>query len=169
MTYRGKYRCSAPLKYTGDLHNIVYRSMWERQCFKWLDNNPSVKSWSSEEVVVPYFFELDKKTHRYFVDLKYTTVEGKTFLIEVKPAKETSTPKRAPSGAPTARFVTEAATYVKNQNKWAAARAYAAERGWEFEIWTEHTLQALGIQPKQTLRVKSLRGAKKSPTLKKPG
>ena len=39
-------------------------------------------------------------------------------------------------------------TYVKNQNKWDAANEYAKDRGFEFQIWTEHTLQKMGILPK---------------------
>ena len=41
-------------------------------------------------------------------------------------------------------------TYVKNQCKWKAAEQYAKERGWVFAIWTEHTLTAMGIMPKQS-------------------
>lgn len=145
MTYQGKYKVINPAKYKGDPSNVIYRSMWERYCFKWLDTNPNIKEWSSEEVVVPYFFEVDKKYHRYFVDLKYTTIDGKTFLIEVKPDKQT----RAPVGKKrTKQYVNEAVTYVQNQCKWQAATTYAKDRGWVFQVWTEHTLYDLGIMPK---------------------
>jgi hypothetical protein len=41
-------------------------------------------------------------------------------------------------------------TYVKNMNKWSAAQSYAADRGWEFQIWTEIQLTEMGIMPKQS-------------------
>jgi len=46
--YKGKYKVKHPSKYEGDFNNVVYRSMWERQAFKWLDETPSVIGWSSE-------------------------------------------------------------------------------------------------------------------------
>jgi len=33
-------------------------------------------------------------------------------------------------------------------NKWEAANKFAKDRGWEFQIWTEHTLRSNGIMPK---------------------
>ena len=46
-------------------------------------------------------------------------------------------------------------------NKWKAARKVAQDNGWEFQIWTENTLDSLGIRPK----VKAL---KPLPKMKKP-
>ena len=60
MTYKGKYRPTNISKYKGDPTNVIYRSGWERYCFSWLDNNPNIKEWSSEEVVVPYYYDVDK-------------------------------------------------------------------------------------------------------------
>ena len=77
-TYKGRYKVKNTKKYKGDYMNVVFRSMWERHCFRWCDENPKVESWSSEEVVVPYFYEVDKRYHRYFLDLKITFKEGKT-------------------------------------------------------------------------------------------
>lgn len=152
MTYKGKYKPKHPSKYKGDFTNIVYRSMWERHCFKWCDENPAVKSWSSEEVVIPYFYEVDKKYHRYFMDLKITFKNGQTILVEIKPDKETKPPEF--KGRKTKRYINEGLTYVKNMNKWAAAQNYAADRGWGFQIWTEHTLEQMGIKPKSTKALK---------------
>ena len=154
MTYKGRYKVINPHKYKGDASNVIYRSMWERHCFRWLDNNPQIKEWSSEEVVIPYFFDVDKSYHRYFVDLKYVTNEGVTFLIEIKPDKET----KVPTGQrKTKRYITEAVTYVKNQCKWKAASEYAKDHGWHFQIWTEHTLQQMGIMTKPLKPLKPLK------------
>ena len=82
MAYSGRYKVKNRSKYKGDPDKVVFRSMWERHCFKWCDNNPEVKGWSSEETVIPYFYEVDKKYHRYFMDLKIIYKSGKTTLVE---------------------------------------------------------------------------------------
>ena len=64
-TYKGRYKVKNTKKYKGDYANVIFRSLWERNCFRWCDENPKVASWSSEEVVVPYFYEVDKRYHRY--------------------------------------------------------------------------------------------------------
>ena len=112
--------------------------------FKWLDEQKFIASWSSEEVIVPYRCKTDGLMHRYFVDVKLTFTDGRTLLVEVKPAKETA-PPRKPSRK-TAKYITEVMTYAKNISKWEAAAEYAADRGWTFEIWTEDTLRKLGIK-----------------------
>jgi hypothetical protein len=144
MTYKGKFSPHNPSKYKGDPTNIVYRSLWERQLFRWLDEQSFVESWSSEETIIPYRCRTDNKVHRYFVDVKMTFVDGRTFLIEVKPEKETKAPQSR--GRKTRRFINEVMTYAKNTSKWEAANQYAADRGWKFEIWTEETLKRLGIK-----------------------
>ena len=77
MAYSGKYKVKNRSKYSGDPDTVIYRSSWEKAVFNWCDNEPTVKSWSSEEVVVPYYWDIDKKYHRYFVDLKVTFTNGK--------------------------------------------------------------------------------------------
>jgi hypothetical protein len=151
MAYSGKYKVKNKSKYQGDPSNVVYRSMWEKWAFKWCDESSQVKQWSSEEVVIPYLYEVDKKYHRYFMDLKIVYESGKTVLVEIKPEVQT----KPPTGARrTKRYITEGYTYVKNINKWEAAKEYAADRGWHFEIWTEKTLEAKGIKPKSTKPLK---------------
>ena len=79
MVYSGRYIVKNKDKYNGDFDNVVYRSLWEKSVFSWCDANPKVKKWSSEEVVVPYYYEVDKKYHRYFVDMKITYDDNTTF------------------------------------------------------------------------------------------
>lgn len=147
MAYSGKYIVKHRSKYRGDPDKVVYRSMWERHAFVWCDNNSKIRSWCSEEVVVPYFWDIDKKYHRYFMDLKITYKDGRTVLVEIKPDKETKPPKKPDRSR---RYINESMTYVKNMNKWSAAQSYAADRGWEFQIWTEIQLTEMGIMPKQS-------------------
>jgi hypothetical protein len=74
MAYKGKFRPKHPKKYRGDPTKIIYRSLWERNCMRYFDDNPNVLKWSSEEVIVPYKSPLDGRYHRYFPD----------FLIRIK-------------------------------------------------------------------------------------
>ena len=158
MAYSGRYKVKNRKKYKGDADNVVFRSMWERHCFKWCDENPNIKSWSSEEVVIPYFYDVDKKYHRYFMDLKITFKDGKTILVEIKPEKETQPPKRPDKSK---RYINEAMTYVKNMNKWEAASKFAKDNNWGFQIWTEKTLTKMGIMPKQIKPLKPLKPIRK--------
>ena len=145
MAYSGRYKVKNPKKYRGDITNVVYRSLWERSVFGWCDTNPEVKYWASEETVIPYFYDVDKKYHRYFVDVKITYSNNKTVLVEIKPEVQTSPPTGQKR---TKKYISESYTYIKNVNKWEAAKSYARDRGWEFEIWTEKTLQEMKLLSK---------------------
>ena len=144
MSYSGRYSVKNVLKYDGDISRVFYRSLWERQVFKWCDVNTQIAKWCSEEVVIPYRCKTDNKIHRYFVDLKIKLVNGTTHLVEIKPKKEISPPVK-PSRQ-TKRYINEVMTYVKNKSKWEAAEEYCMSRGWQFSIWTEETIKNLGIK-----------------------
>jgi len=125
--------------------------------FIWCDKTPEIIEWSSEEVVIPYVYDIDKKYHRYFMDLKIKTKDGKVRLVEIKPKRQTAPPAR--KNTRTKQYMSESLTYVKNQNKWNAAEKFAKDNGWTFEIWTEDTLKEMGIlksltRKKRTSRVK---------------
>ena len=144
MAYRGKYKLTKPEKYAGNPNNIVYRSMWERQAFKWCEKNPKVKLWNSEEVVVPYKSSIDKKLHRYFVDLLIQMDNKEVYLIEIKPKNQTVPPKKR--SRKTKKYIREVMEYAKNNDKWQAATEFAEHNGWKFQVWTEETLKNLGIK-----------------------
>jgi hypothetical protein len=143
MTYKGRYRVKNPHKYKGDPTKIIFRSLWERQVFRFCDNTRDILKWSSEEIVIPYRCKTDNRIHRYFPDVYIETPKG-TFLIEIKPDKETKPPKEPQRK--TKRYINEVMTYVKNTSKWEMAESYCADRGWKFEIWTEKTLKKMGIK-----------------------
>ena len=144
MSYKGRFKITKPEKYLGDYTKVVYRSLWERQCFKWCEGNPKVKAWNSEEVVVPYLSRHDNKMHRYFVDLLVEMTNGEVYLIEIKPKIQTKPPVKPKRK--TKRYINEVVTYVKNQDKWESANKFAEHKGWKFQIWTEDTLKNLGIK-----------------------
>lgn len=142
--YSGKFKPTNIGKYQGAYDCITYRSLWERQVFRWCDMNTNVIKWSSEEIIVPYLCKSDGKYHRYYVDLLITFSNGKTYLIEIKPKSQTIPPKKP--ARQSKKFLTEVMTYVKNQSKWHAAEIFANQRGWEFQVWTEDNLTNFGIK-----------------------
>lgn len=146
MFHKRKFIPTNPEKYAGDVSNIIMRSSWETRFAAWCDKNPSIIKWSSEETVVPYRCPTDDKVHRYFIDFKIQvrTREGllKTYLIEVKPSKQTIPPVYP--GKRTQKYLAESVTFIKNQAKWKAATEYAKDRNWEFKIITEHELGIKG-------------------------
>ena len=144
MAYKGKFTPKHPEKYVGDVKGIVYRSLWERNTFRWIDANDSIVAWNSEEVVIPYICGTDNKLHKYYMDLWFKTAEGKTYIVEIKPKGQTQPPK-SPKRK-TRRYIKESLTYVKNQSKWKAASEFAADNGLTFQVWTEDTLKAMGIK-----------------------
>ena len=140
-TYKGTFRPTVPDKYKGDVNNIIYRSSWERRVMNWLDTHPEVIWWASEEIVIPYINPIDNKKHRYFPDFiaKMKRKDGSvmTYVIEVKPDAQTRMPTQKRK---TKRFITEAATYAINQEKWRAADKFCQEHGWQFIVVTEKHL-----------------------------
>ncbi len=144
MSYKGRYTIKKPEKYAGDPSKVIYRSLWERNAFRWCENNPKIVRWNSEDVVIPYVYSVDKSLHRYYVDLLIEMDNGKIFLVEIKPKKETAPPKKPKRK--TKRYVNEQLTYIKNNDKWEAANKFAEKVGWEFQVWTEETLKNIGIK-----------------------
>lgn len=150
MAYSGTFKPKYTQKYKGDHTKIVFRSLWELKMMRYLDRHPEIVEWSSEETVVQYFSPIDGKKHRYFPDFmcKKRLQDGThhTYMIEVKPAKETVAPDptgvkyRTKTGKPTRRFLNEVKTWGVNSAKWAAAEAYCHGRGWKFLIFTEKEL-----------------------------
>ena len=145
MSYSGKFSPTNPNKYNGDHTKIVFRSSWELSFMRWLDMNPDVDTWVSEETVIPYISPVDDRQHRYFVDFKVKFKNGKVLLIEIKPDHQTKKPV-AKKGKKRSTLLLEAQTYGVNWAKWKAAERYAEARGWKFAVFTEHTLKGLGIK-----------------------
>jgi hypothetical protein len=139
---KSKYKPSYPQKYKGDSNNIICRSSWERKFCRWCDLNESVLEWGSEEFSIPYLSPLDGRIHKYYPDfiIKVQEQSGKikTYVIEVKPKKQTAPPKQ--KSRVTKSYIYEAKTYAVNQAKWKAAVEWCADRLLEFKIITEEEL-----------------------------
>jgi len=143
MAYKfkqGYYTPKNPEKYKGNLAKIVYRSSWEQTFNSFLDNNPNVLGWASEEIVIPYIKPTDNKVHRYFPDywMMYQNKDGDIIqeIIEVKPSIQVRKPR---SRKPKTRLI-EDVTYAINNAKWEAATKWCEARGMLFRILTEKDL-----------------------------
>ena len=135
------YKPNHPKKYKGDYHNIICRSSWERKFCSWCDLNENVLEWGSEEFWIPYRAP-DGRVRRYFPDfiikVKESTGELKTYVIEVKPRKQTKPPIKKKKV--TKSYIYEMKTYSINQAKWKAAHEWCKDRKIEFKIITEKEL-----------------------------
>lgn len=146
MAYSGAFRPKNSNKYKGEISKIHYRSNWEKFFMNYCDTNPKIISWSSEEVVIPYFSEADGKKRRYFMDFWLRYDNGQEFYIEVKPYKETQPPSKPAllTASAKRKFMNEIYTFQVNTDKWKAAKRVADNRGIKFRVLTEHGLKKLG-------------------------
>ena len=136
------FKPSHPRKYKGDARNINCRSSWERRFCNWCDINESILEWGSEEFWIPYLSPIDNRTHRYFPDfiikVKESTGVIKTYVIEVKPKRQTKPPIKKKRVSKS--YIYEMKTYSVNQAKWKAADEWCKDRKIEFKIITENEL-----------------------------
>ena len=139
-SYKGKYKPKNPKKYKGDPNNITYRSSWELQMMAYLDKNPDIVWWASEEMAIPYRSPIDGKRHRYFPDFIIKTTNGEVVMIEVKPASQSRPPEK--KSRVTKKYLNEIKTWGINQAKWKAAQEYCKDRKWKFQVVTEDHLFA---------------------------
>ena len=151
---QGKFVPRNPEKYRGNLDKITFRSSWELEYNRFLDNNTSILEWSSEEIAIPYVKPTTKRVHRYFPDywVKYRNKSGQIIqeIIEVKPAKEAYNAifliehdfrvmPQSKSKNPKTRTYEQLTTLV-NAAKWKAALDFCHKYGMKFRVVTEHQL-----------------------------
>ena len=106
------------------------------------DIGENILQWSAEEVVIPYRSPIDGRLHRYFPDLKIKikTPKGiETWVIEIKPSKETKAPKV--QKRKTKGYLNAVETWGRNSSKWKAAETFCEERKYSFMIFTEKELK----------------------------
>ena len=122
------------------------RSSWETRVFNWCDLNDNVLEWGSEVIKVPYIFDADKKLHNYIPDiwcrLKNNNNEINTYILEIKPIKQTTPPKEPKNKTKKAlrNYNYAKLEFLKNKNKWFYARQFCEGRDWKFRIISENTI-----------------------------
>lgn len=140
MAYKTKYIPENPHKYLGNPNNIVCRSNWERKFCKYLDKNDNIIRWSSEELKIPYVSTIDKQMHHYYPDFVFEAKKEEqieTYVIEIKPKKQTIAPKPKKNKR---AYLNECITYETNVCKWTAAQKFCNSQGWIFKILTEENI-----------------------------
>jgi hypothetical protein len=141
---QGYYSPTNPEKYKGDVNNIRFLSGWELSVCQYLDNSPSVISWQSEEIQIPYYNPIKKRMAIYLVDfaIEVKTSSGKVekFLLEIKPLSQTLPPCPASSHKHKKAKLYEMSTWLINSAKWRAASQFAKANGFQFKIITEKQL-----------------------------
>lgn len=147
---QGYFKPVYPEKYIGSIP-IIYRSSWERKFMIWCDTNPKIIKWSSESIEIKYFLKKDNSIHRYYPDFWFMSQQEdgstKKFLVEIKPKSHLQKPewpkKQTQNAIKSFNFLAE--QYLKNIDKYSAAKQYCQQQGWEFIIITEDTLNRNGL------------------------
>lgn len=115
---------------------VICRSEWERKFAEWCDKNPEIESWSSESLSIRYYDPTSRRRRNYYPDF-VLRIKGEIYIVEIKPYKETRTPKI--TGKKKSTLLTEIKRYKNNLAKWEAAISYCQRRGFKFKIITEKT------------------------------
>jgi hypothetical protein len=131
---QGYYTVLNPEKYVGN-GTPKYRSGWELTFMRFCDNHPSVVSWASENVRIPYKNPFTGKDTFYVPDffVVYQNASGrKAELVEIKP--------KAQAVMELARSQQEKAAVALNMVKWNAARIWCKRMGATFRVLTEEDI-----------------------------
>lgn len=131
----GVYTPMNPEKYKGS-HAPRYRSSWELQFMRMCDKHPSVVSWASESIKIPYHNPVTRKNSMYTPDflIVYEDKNGnrKQELIEIKPNKHTHLTE--------AKSIYDKIQLAINAAKWKAAASFCKKHGLTFRVINENQI-----------------------------
>ena len=137
---QGYFTPKHPEKYVGNVNKIRYMSSWELQTNNFLDGNPNVLQWASEEIAIQYIKPTDNRIHKYYPDywVKYVNNAGQVVqeILEIKPAQQC---KQSRSRNPKTRLY-ESLTFAVNTAKWEAAQKWCKDHGMVFRLVTETSI-----------------------------
>lgn len=127
---QGEYILKNPQKYQGE-YPVYYRSSWERTVIRNFDEHPSVISWASESIKIPYKHPLRNGNIAWYIPdflVQYQDKNGSiiTELIEVKPLKETVLER--------AKTANDKLKVAVNMAKWTAAKAFCKTNNIKFRV-----------------------------------
>jgi hypothetical protein len=103
---------------------IPYRSGYELDVYKCLEEINSVRRYEAEPFPIPYLH--NGKQANYLPDLLVEFTDGRIEIWEIKPSSQT--------------------TYKINESKWNAAARYCEKRNWKFVVKTEKGIKLLKEQ-----------------------
>jgi sarcosine oxidase delta subunit len=149
---QGFFKPNNPEKYVGNVADIVFRSSYELEFLRRIDNNPDVLKYTSETIKIKYYNPLKQRWARYFVDIFMEVMEnGKRvkYLVEIKPVNQITQPKHT-KHKKFQTYLTEMATYSVNQAKWQAAKKWCDQHGCKFVVVTRdpktHQFRTINIE-----------------------
>lgn len=142
---QGYFNPQFPEKYTGQ-KPIIFRSSWERKFMIWCDTSEKIVLWSSEPIVIPYWSKMENRSRNYYPDFYFKALQYdgtyKEYLVEIKPKAQIIRPqppkKNSKKALESYKFLAE--QYLKNMDKYTAAKEYCAHRNWNFIVLTEDTI-----------------------------
>lgn len=141
---QSKFTMKNPGKYAGN-RTPYARSSWEFVFMKMLDEHPSVESWASESIQIPYRDPFTGKYTIYVPDffIVYIDKNGakNAEVVEVKPSSQTFQNKIGKS-------TYNQAQYIKNMAKWQAATAWCAQQRVKFRVINEGDIFHQGMKRK---------------------
>ena len=137
--HQNYYKIRRPEKYKGNSSVVIYRSLWEKKTMEFFEENSHIQWWNSEGLVIPYM-SIDRKAHRYYPDFIFLNSKNETWVVEVKPYKETIPPTTRQKN-----YQYAAITFVQNQLKWKAAKEFCKKQNIKFVVWTEKELKKMHI------------------------
>ena len=139
-TKQGYFDISESTKYNGKVKTVIYRSSWEHMFCPWCERNPLVEKWCSESVQIKYHCPIDNTVKNYYPDFWIKLTDGRTMVVEVKPAQEykiePSKPKRKTQKS-LARYKYLKNAVTVNLSKFKSAISYCKSRGWTFFVADE--------------------------------
>lgn len=109
---------------------IIYRSGLELQFIQYCENNSNIVKWASEPLKIPYYSRLDQKECNYYPDYILENKKGNKIIVEVKPYNQTIKPDMTDN-------VWLKEQWIKNIDKWTAAKDFADAHDMKFIIVTE--------------------------------
>lgn len=143
----GKFALKNPDKYSGK-KIPTYRSSWEFAFMSFCDNHPSIVSWASESIHIPYKNPFTNKNTIYVPDFliiyQDKNENQRAELIEIKPSGEVM--------ETVGKGQRNQAMAVLNAFKWDAARKWCAANNITFRVITETDMFH---NPKKTKKFKT--------------
>ena len=109
---------------------IKYQSGLELQFIKYCEAMTHIKAWANEPFSINYVSRLDNRIHEYFPDFIIENTNGKKALVETKPYAQTVKPSMNDS-------LWAKESWIKNIDKWRAAKEWAKQHDMDFIIVTE--------------------------------
>ena len=109
---------------------IIYRSGLELQFINYCEQNPKIVKWASEPIKIPYFSRMLKREQNYYPDYIIENSDGVRCIVEIKPHNQTIKPNAQDNA-----WLKE--NWVRNNDKWLAAKKFADDHNMKFIIVTE--------------------------------